>query len=609
MQSADANKQGLRQRAKIRHLAPVLALLLSFFAGRSVLAQEYGVALYSVDNKQEQLIRELELPGKKVSEEAAFGFIRDIVPRLQEKGYLAASVDSFHIGTDVYKAFVYLGQSFRWGKISFDSIPESILVQSGVSRERWEGRPLNPAQISRVSDRLLQWAENNGYPFARVWLEAGGLEGAEITGRFLMDRGALQTLDTVIISGDVKVSRGYLLRYLDLKQGEVYQEKKIRGIGNRIMELPFLQEGGPASVSFDPGGATLYLNLKERRANQLNAIVGLLPNSVETGKFLLTVDALFAFQNILSRGESISLSYQNLQYRSPRLKLDLVYPYLFNSPVGVDLHFDLFRKDTAFRRTSLQAGFRYALSATDYLRVFYQNQSNRVITVDTALVRQTRRLPEDVDVTANGLGLELGMNHTDYRFNPRRGWEWRIASVGLLRSVRESDVITAMRDTGGFEYRDLYDTLKQRRNQYQINGNIAAYLPLGKSLVLKSAYAGGWISGNNLFHNELYQIGGFRLLRGFDEQGLFTPHYHVLSAELRVLLDRNSYFYAFTDNGYVAMLRDFREQSDFYHGFGIGTTLEARSGLFSISYALGKYPGLPLQFRQSRVHFGYVAYF
>src|SRR5690606_28471095 len=157
--------------------------------------------------------------------------------------------------------------------------------------------------------------------------------------------------------------------------------------------------------------------------------------------------------------EIINLSYQNLQYKSPRLKADVVYPYLFNSPFGVDVHFDLFKKDTTFRRTSLQAGIRYQLSSTDYVRVFYHNQSNRLITVDTTFVKANKRLPDNIDVAANGGGIEIGLNRTDYRINPRKGWEVKLSSSALIRNVRKSDAITELSDASGFNYEGLYDTL------------------------------------------------------------------------------------------------------------------------------------------------------
>lgn len=370
-----------------------------------------------------------------------------------------------------------------------------------------------------------------------------------------------------------------------------------------------MQQAAPWEVNFKLDGNALALHLTEKKANQLNAIIGLIPNSIETGKFLLTADAQLAFQNILSQGEAISASYQNLQYKSPRFKVDVMFPFVLNTPFGLEAHFDLFKKDTMFRRTTFQAGIRYQLNAADHIKVFYQNQSNRLIFIDTAVVKATKQLPANADIAANGGGVELGFNRTDYKLNPRRGFDAKLSGTVLLRKVSKADAITNLSDSTQFDYASLYDTLTNRQNQFLINGSLAYYLPLAKNLVLKTAYNGAVIIGDNLFRNELYQIGGFRLLRGFDEQSIFASQYHVATVELRVLLNRNSYFYLFSDNGYVQTKFEGFNKENIYNGFGLGVSLETKSGLFSIAYGIGRNSDIPLQFRQSKIHFGYVAYF
>ena len=99
------------------------------------------------------------------------------------------------------------------------------------------------------------------------------------------------------------------------------------------------------------------------------------------------------------------------------------------------------------------------------------------------------------------------------------------------------------------------------------------------------------------------------MLRGFDEQSIYANQYELLTLGLRFLLDRNSYVYLFSDNGYVQSYYNGYGKEGLYNGFGLGTTLETKTGLFSISYALGRSDTNPIQFKQSKIHFGYLAYF
>jgi hemolysin activation/secretion protein len=61
----------------------------------------------------------------------------------------------------------------------------------------------------------------------------------------------------------------------------------------------------------------------------------------------------------------------------------------------------------------------------------------------------------------------------------------------------------------------------------------------------------GVLSSPNIFRNELFQIGGYRLLRGFDEESIFATQYGVGTVEYRFLSGLNSYFFAFADIGWV----------------------------------------------------------
>jgi outer membrane protein assembly factor BamA len=573
-------------------------------------AQSYNLELYSVENKDSLLHQLVHLPQPNQDAVSVYSFLQSLIPSLQSKGYLAASVDSVSVKDHQYKAFVFLGEVYQWAKVNMDALPENMLSQNGYSKIAWEGKALDARLIAKITEKTLQWEEQHGYPFARVWLDVNPEKNtAAMEAVFRIETGVLQRLDSIHFEGAVKISNNYLLRYLDLKQHEIYNEKKMHTLTNRLNELPFLQTAQPWRMDFKTTGNQLHIFLKERKANTLNAIIGLQPNTVETGKFLLTADAAFLFQNILGKGEYISITYQNLQYKSPRFDAHVTYPYLFNTLVGVDAVFDLYKKDTAFRRTSFTGGLRYQMNAQDFIRVYYQAKSNRLGTVDTAFVKANKQLPTDADVSAKGGGLELSVSRVDNRLQPYKGWEGEINCTVLQRQVRPSDAIETLSDASGFNYASLYDTVALRTNQIFLSGHFYYYFPLAKKTVLKTAYTGAYMKGGNLFRNELYQIGGFRLLRGFDEQSIYTNQYHVLSLELRLLLGQNSYFYFFSDNGWVQSNYSLKTKDDLYNGFGIGATLETKTGLFSISYALGRHDGNPVQFRQSKIHFGYAAYF
>jgi outer membrane protein assembly factor BamA len=579
-------------------------------AAGSLRAQNYFVHLHRVDGSDSSLVSLLKIPAEFGSEAAALDFVRHIPEGLQEAGYLAASVDSFWNSGSDFHAQVFVGKRWHWVRLSLENLPPGLRAAAGISETQFAGRPLSPKALSAVTNRVLDWCEDHGYPFARVGLDSIAPSGESgISARLLLHSGRLYRIDSIVVEGELRLSKSYLMRYLDIREGAVYSESRMRQINLRLRELPFVDAASSAAVVFRPNAARLQLYLRERRANQLNAIIGLQPNSAEAGKLMLTVDAQAAFQNLLAQGESFSFSFQNLQPKSPRIRADAVYPFVLGTPLGADGNFDLYVRNTEFRRISTELGGRYALNALDYIRLYYRGNSNRVITPDTAFVQAFHRLPDNIDVSSAGGGLELSLARTDYRPNPTRGWNVTVRADVLRRTILRNDGITEMHDGSGFNYSKLYDSLDVETQQMQLRADAAKFFRLASHIVLVAGYSGGWMSGGRLFQNELFQLGGLRRLRGFDEGSLFASQYHIATAELRLLLSRNSHFYVFSDNAWLQSNINGFVAEGFYYGLGLGAALDTKNGVFSIACALGKSPDGGFRWREAKIHVGYVAYF
>jgi len=571
-------------------------------------AQSVQLLLWRIDSANSAA--PITLPSKYNNDQELVQQLKKIVPTLQEQGYLAASIDNIRIDNNRYEIFYFVGSRYRWAELKVDSIPPALLVSAAINPQQYTGRPINPKALAKLSEKLLRYCEENGYPFAKVWLsDIQENESNSIKAQLRLERAELRKIDSIIISGSARISSAFMYRYLDIAKGSLYNERKLKSISQRIRELSFLQEAAPWVITFRPGDTRLSLFLKEKKANQLNAILGLMPNNLQANKLLVTADVQLALQNYLGNGESISASFQNLQEKSPRFKADVIVPYLYHSPVGVEGHFDYFRNGFQFHKVSLQTGLRYQFSTSDLIRVYYQSVSNRIIEIDTQSILATKQLPSNIDTRSNGLGLELQSQHTDYRLNPHKGWQLRLGVATFQRKILPNEAIGGLTDNSGFNYNKLYDTLTKISYQHHLSADGALFFPLGSNFTLKVAYLGGYIASPRIFQNELFQIGGFKLLRGFDEQSIFANQYHISVTELRLRLNQNSFVYLFSDNGWVQTKFNNYNRASWYNGFGLGTTLETKNGLFSIALAFGRSDQIPLRFRESKLSFGYIALF
>ncbi len=538
-------------------------------------------------------------------------YIHKLPALLQGQGYAAASVDSLQLHPDSTVIVLYTGRRYQWVQLEAVQIDRKALEAGGYFEGNFRQQPLRFSQVQQLQERMLRYYENNGYPFAAVMLDSVRLLEEGVAAVLKVEKGPLYHIDSLRVYGKVKIANHVLQRYLGITNHSLYDRAKLEQVSRRLADLPYLQEQQPSDITMLGTGSVLNLYLQPRRSSQVNFLVGFLPENNQTGKLQLTGDVNLNLKNALGSGETILVNWQQLQLKSPRLNIGYQHPFIFRSPFGLDFSFELFKKDSTFLQLNAQAGIQYLFSARQSGRLFIQQQRTTLLAAgtDTQLVKSTRRLPPNIDVSAVNVGLDYEWNNTNYRFNPRSGNEVKLyGSVGI-RTIKPNNEITSLTDPG-FNFQSLYDSLQLKTYQFRLRMQAAHYFPVGRRATVKTQLSGGWFNSPNIFRNELFQIGGFRLLRGFDEESIFATRYGVFTAEYRYLLGLNSYLFGFTDAGWVQnKFQDIHITGQFL-STGVGMLFETRFGLLNMSFAVGKRSDTPFDFRRaSKIHFGYVNYF
>ncbi len=573
--------------------------------------KQYQLNIHFVDKDTSFNAQALKLQTTFTNSIQCHTYINNLPALLSTKGYPTASVDSVWEDTASAGINLFLGKQYQWIKLLPDSIEKKALDQSGFFEKNFTDKLLNMQQLQTIQFRVLNYYENNGYPFAQVFLDSVRLEEDKINALLKVKKGPLYHLDSIRVFGKVKISKKFLNHYLNIANGSLYNKQNLEQVSNKILEMPYLQEAAPNDISMLGSGSLLNLYLAPKKSSQFNFLIGILPNAGQAGKVQLTADVNLNLKNVLGSGESILFNWQQLQKQSPRLNLGYQQPYIFNSNFGFDFLFDLFKKDSTFLQVNGQVGLQYLLSANQSGKFFVQGQNSFLLAngVDTNQVKATKKLPVNIDVSAVNFGIDYEWIKTDYRLNPRSGNEIKLTtSVGIKKIKKNNDIIS-IKDPS-FNYATLYDSLKERSYQLRIKLSAAHYFPVGKQSTFKTAVNAGIFNSQNIFRNELFQIGGYRLLRGFDEESIYATQYAVATAEYRIRVSLNSYFFGFADGAIVKNKYQKINLNNNFISSGIGIALETKLGLLNVSYAVGKRDDVKFNIRQSqKLHLGYVNYF
>lgn len=578
-----------------------------------LLSAQYQLKITPVD-KDTVFLQQLRLQTDFRNRELCMEYVQSLPGLLSSKGYPVASVDSIYYDSLSAYMQLYLGEPLAWTKLHIDSADRKLLEQVNWSSKKADAqKPVDFHTLQNLQQKLLDYLENNGYPFAKIQLDSIQLEGEAFEARLKIERGPLYRIDSISNLGTARLTPVFLQHYLGIPNGSLFRKDRLKTVSKKIFELPYVQEQQPWDMTMLGTGSILNVYLAPKKSSQVNVLVGFLPanDQLLNNKLLVTGEATISLKNALGGGESIGLNWQQIQVKSPRLDISFAYPYLFNSPFGVNFGFNLFKKDSSFINISLLLGLQYALASNHTGSVYIQNISSSLLTVDTNTVKFTRKLPVEADVRSVNIGVNYEWFNTDYRFNPRKGNELMINTSAGTKKVNKNSSIVKLHDPGepDFDFNRLYDTVNLNGYQFRVKLSGAHYFRLTRASTFKVGLNGGWFESPNIFRNELFQIGGYRLLRGFDEESIFASQYGVATLEYRYLIGQNSYFFGFTDLGWAKNSAPTVAVSNTFIGVGLGMAFETKAGIFNISYAAGKRDDAKFNLRQSKIHFGYVNYF
>jgi len=553
----------------------ILAVLIRF-TGVSQLS-----VVYQIDGLEQLTKRE-----KKTfpDSNSLVNYCQDLQLQAYKRGFLTFSIDSINrIDSTHFQLVGAVGQRFE--RVDFTITPEtrSMLRKMGIQPRAISSTNANPAVISRMLSEIRTTLENNGYPFAKVGLNSLEIEENHIKTTLIVERNAeVRWVKIHIIGEKINISERFIANYLHLEVGELFSQEVVNLVPLRLKQIIYLSETKPAELLFTEEGAELYLYLKSKPVSLFNGTVGLQQDPVKL-TYQLTGDLRLKLQNTLKRGELFDLNWRSIQPGSPQLKIAMSYPYLFNTPFGIDGQFQLFKRDTTFLELKSTIGVNYFLSAGNTLKAFYRNGSS-------TLLGSTAGSGVFGSVKSNQYGLSLTHQTLDYLPNPQRGLIWIVEGTAGQRTVTKDSIVTKSLLFGG-------------------KLQLETYLSLAKRHVVKLASVSETFFTDNIQQNELMRFGGNLSQRGFLEDELLSTTRTTATVEYRFILDRNSFLFAFFDQSWYERNLSTSYLNDHPLGFGAGISFGTNIGIFSLTYALGQQQNNPILLRDSKIHFGYVAYF
>ena len=559
-------------------LKGTIVLFLFLHIGLFAKAQKYNLKIIAQKSNLPEKI--LQKYNRKTFSDSVtvYTYLQKFKFNLFSNGFITASFDSIIFDSLSIQAYLFLGKKYQINDFVINGIYPSLkrkyhLSDSGKQLKN----SVKPINLSEFYNHIIEEYENSGFPFAMLVPEKVDINDSLINLNLQLQKNMHLKFNKIVVKGKAKISPGFLYRYLSVFKGNVYNEGLINSISSKIENLNFISEIRSTEVDFFGDKADIYLYLKPERANIFNGVIGFIPDKNNNNKFFFTGNADLNLVNNFGKGEDLFLKWTRTAKLSQKLDAGFTLPYILKSPFSLKFQFNLDKRDTSFMKISSKSGVDFNFKNNEGITAFAQKKQSFSLSkqlTDTSKYRNT-------DVLL--LGLSYKSEKYDYKYNPSRGFFIETGFAGGKRKISN-----------------------ERHIYYEANFSTEYYISPYKKFVLKLSEDIKYAFPNvRLYENELFDLGGFNSLRGFYENRFKTSTYSVFSIEQRYLYEKNSNVFIFFN---LAGFKDniLKKTYSFPYGFGVGTNLNTKAGVFSVVYALGTLPGSYLQFSNSKIHIGYV---
>ncbi|MGC1471650.1 MAG: hypothetical protein WA775_03570 [Psychroserpens sp.] len=411
---------------------------------------------------------------------------------------------------------------------------------------------------------------NRGNPFS--YLKLVDIEKAGhklLRGSLSVSEPTSRTIDKFILKGYEKFPKSFINRYLKIKTGQTFSLEKIKEKTEAFNDLVFANKIKDPEVLFTKDSTILYMYIEKATSNTFDGFLGFGTNEA-TDKIEFDGYLDLNLINNLNYGESLRLLYKSDENEQQTFDLKLGAPYLFSSPMGLEVNLNIFRRDSSF------------VTVTQAAKINYQINSKNVVSIGLNTVNSTDLL----DISTSQISdYKSNQYLASYTYTKRQNYDF-LFPINFLFDL-----------STGFGYRS-YDAVDEPQSNFSLNTFKIFNLNAKNSIY--GRISSNYLLSDTYLENELPRFGGINSIRGFEENSLIANLFAVLNTEYRYKLNNSIYVHSVIDAAYFK--NQILNQKEKLFGFGFGFGFLSKAGLFRFNYTSGKTENQKFRLTDSKIH-------
>jgi outer membrane protein assembly factor BamA len=496
------------------------------------------------------------------------------------EGYLRAS---FHVGPveatarngadSTVTLAVNEGDVARFGRVGVKGLkarePGVVLEALGARR----GEKFIPREFDRRIDRLLESYDEQGFPFAQVWIDSLEMEPEQdvVHLSLYVVEGRERQIETVDVEGAARTKPDVVVRMSGLEPGQPYRGDMLRDAYFRLKGSGVFSDVQYPKLRVSPDGHGVDAVLVVDEAPRSNSFSGVLGYAAEeeTGNKQVSGLVQLRMNNIGGTLKDLHVFWSNDGHGRRDIRLKFQDRFFLGRMFTAGATLEQVGQDTLFtwQSVGIEAGRPAGRLGRNLIGFGIGFHADRNVFSNGSLLRSWRYR------TSGSVSLTRG----DVRRNTFGDIETRL-TLARKRSY----------------FRDDAESLGVNQYIVEINAEGSAGLSERLSLYLGLSYRGLESDEPLVPVSEQFYIGGARTLRGYRENQFHGRRAGFSRAEMRLGSTSRENLYLFFDTGYVLQESPAAPEADLVlrndllkYGYGFGLRTHSQVGVIGLSFGFG----------------------
>lgn len=507
--------------------------------------------------------------------------IDSIQNKLYKKGYLENEVGNIKRENDTILSTVFkLNKKYSKITIYYNDADLDAEVLKFISKEITKTYfKLDFNSIENALKYINKENSKNGFPFAKLVLSEVKInKDSSLSANLVVNKSnRKRIINDIVLKGYENFPKSYLKHYLKIKKGQSLDLATIKRKTDELNNLRFASEVKSPEVLFSKDSSAIYLYVQKEKSNLFDGFLGFGTNEDNNN---LQFDGYLnlSLTNNLNYGESFKLIYKSDENDQKNFEANVSLPYLFKSPIGLDLSLRIFKRDSSFTTVNQSAKLHYQINSKHKLYAgLISTESNNLLSINNS------NSISDYKTNYYSFAyefLKFQIQNPLFPVNSKLYFETDFGNR-IQSNNREKQTFLSI------------DAFKI----FNFNTNNSIYVRVNSSKLNSKTY----------YENELLRFGGINSIRGFEENSIYSTFFGVINSEYRYQLTDSIYINSITDFAYYEnKLTNSKEK---LYGFGFGFGILTNAGLLKLNYANSKNENTKFKLINSKIHLSLLANF